>query len=89
MRYDMLFGNRVARAVELANVAVRAEILNTELPGLIFHKRQVRRDEARPKTGAVLFVDQAAVAPKLAEANLIKTGIAWTSLPPLWCARAG
>src|SRR5687767_12855499 len=68
----MILRYRVAGTVALADVAVHAEILNAKLARLIFHQRQVRRHETRAKARAILFVDQAAVAPKLAETDLVE-----------------
>src|ERR687895_1386473 len=74
VRHDMLFWNGVSRTVELANIAVHAKVLDAELARLILSKWQVRRDEAGTKASAVFFVDQTAVTPKFAEANLVKNG---------------
>src|SRR5687768_5211741 len=72
MRHHMILRDRVAWAVALADVAVHAEVLNAKLKRLIFHQRQVRGNESRPKACTVLSIDQAAVAPELAETDLVE-----------------
>jgi hypothetical protein len=52
---DMLLRNGVAGTVELADIAVHAEVLDAELAGLVFGKGQVRRDEAGAKNWRRIF----------------------------------
>src|SRR3990167_4122373 len=70
--HDVIFWNGVSRTIELADVAVEAEILHAELAGAVFYKRQIGGDKAGAKAGAVLFVDHAAVASELTEPHLVK-----------------
>src|SRR3989338_6577536 len=83
VRHYGLLGNGVAGTVEHAGVTVRAEVLDAELAGPVLGEGQIGGYEARAKTGAVFFVDQAAVAPELPEAHLIKNGNRLDGAPPL------